>query len=152
MPRIERHANVVWEGNLARGTGRISAGTGAFTDLDYSLAVRIGRGAEGKTSPEELLAAAHAGCFATSLAGELTSAGSPPERLDTTSNVVMDEVEGQGHVIVESQLRVRARTSGIDEDTFERVVGEADEGCSFSKLIKASAKVSIDARLEVSDG
>jgi osmotically inducible protein OsmC len=152
VPRIERHANVVWEGNLARGTGRISAGTGAFTDLDYSLAIRVGKGTEGKTSPEELLAAAHAGCFSTSLAGELTQAGSPPERLDVTSNVVMDEVEGKGHVIVESQLRVRARVAGIEEDTFMRVVGEADEGCPFSRLIKASAKVSIDAQLEVANG
>jgi len=152
VPRIERHANVVWEGNLARGNGRISAGTGAFNDLDYSIAIRVGKGTEGKTSPEELLAAAHAGCFATSLAGELTRVGSPPEQLDITSNVVMDEVEGQGHVIVESQLRVRARVAGIDDETFRRVVGEADEGCSFSKLIKASAKVSIDAQLEVADG
>ena len=149
MPRIERYANVVWEGNLARGTGRISAGTGAFDDLDYSIAVRVGKGTEGKTSPEELLAAAHAGCYATSLAGELTQAGSPPEQLDITSNVVMDEVEGQGHVIVESQLRVRARVTGVDEEAFRRIVAEADEGCSFSKLIKASAKVSIDAELEV---
>jgi lipoyl-dependent peroxiredoxin len=78
MPRIERHANVFWEGNLARGSGTISAGTGAFEALPYSNAVRIGQGNEGKTSPEELLAAAHAGCFATSLAGELTRAGSPP--------------------------------------------------------------------------
>ena len=152
MPRIERHADVVWEGNLARGTGRISAGTGAFGNLDYSIAVRIGKGTEGKTSPEELLAAAHAGCFATSLAGELTQVGSPPEQLDITANVVMDEVEGQGHVIVESQLRVGARVSGIDDETFRRVVAAADEGCSFSKLIKASAKVSIDAQLEVADG
>ncbi len=152
MPRTERHANVVWEGHLARGTGRITAGTGAFTDLDYSLAVRVGKGTEGKTSPEELLAAAHAGCFSTSLAGELTHAGTPPERLDVTSNVVMDEVEGKGHVIVESQLRVRARVAGIDEDTFRRVVGEADEECPFSRLIRASANVSIDAQLEVADG
>jgi len=152
LPRIERHATVVWEGNAARGTGRISAGTGAFEDLDYSIAVRIGKGTEGKTSPEELLAAAHAGCYATSLAGELTQAGRPPEQLDITSNVVMDEVEGQGHVIVESQVRVRARVSGIDEETFRRVVAEADEGCPFSRLIRASAKVSIDAALEVADG
>ncbi len=148
MPRIERHANVVWEGNLARGTGRITAGTGAFEDLDYSIAVRVGKGTEGKTSPEELLAAAHAGCYATSLAGELTQAGSPPEQLDITSNVVMDEVAGEGHVIVESQLRVRARVAGIDEESFRRIAAEADAGCPFSKLIKASAKVSIDAELE----
>src|SRR5215211_5791980 len=147
MPRIERHANVHWEGNLARGGGRINAGTGAFEDLEYSNAVRIGTGNEGKTSPEELLAAAHAGCFTMSLAGELTRAGSPPERIDTIANVVMDEVEGQGHLIVESQLRVRARVPDIDEDAFRRVVDEADAGCSFSVLIKGSAQVSIDAEL-----
>ena len=148
MPRIERHADVVWEGNLARGTGRISAGTGAFEALEYSNAVRIGKGKEGKTSPEELLAAAHAGCFASSLAGELTRAGTPPERLDVTANIVMDEVAGKGHLIVASELRVRARVPGIDEDAFQAVVGEADDGCSFSALIKASARVSVTADLE----
>jgi lipoyl-dependent peroxiredoxin len=149
MPRIERHANVVWEGNLARGSGRISGGTGAFENLEYSNAVRIGKGDEGKTSPEELLAAAHAGCFATSVAGELTRAGWPPERLDVTANIVMDEVEGKGHVIVESQVRVRARVPGIEKSAFPTIVEEADAGCPFSTLIKASAKVSIDAELEV---
>ena len=148
MPRIERHANVVWEGNLARGTGRIGAGTGAFESLEYSNAVRIGKGDEGKTSPEELLAAAHAGCFATSLAGELTRAGSPPERLDVLANVVTDEVAGKGHLIVESQVRVVAHVAGIDEEAFGRVVDAADVGCPFSTLIKASAKVKIDAKLE----
>ena len=80
--------------------------------LEYSNAVRIGKGNEGKTSPEELLAAAHAACLATSLAGELTRAGSPPERIDVTANVVMDEVEGKGHLIVESQVRVRGACAG----------------------------------------
>jgi osmotically inducible protein OsmC len=148
VPRIERHADVVWEGNLARGSGRISGGTGAFENLEYSNAVRIGTGTEGKTSPEELLAAAHAGCFATSLAGELTRAGSPPERLEVTANIVMDEVEGKGHLIVASQVRVRARGADIDEQAFCRVVEEADAGGPFSVLIKASAQVSIDAELE----
>jgi osmotically inducible protein OsmC len=148
MPRIERNANVVWEGNLARGSGRISGGTGAFENLEYSNAVRIGKGNEGKTSPEELLAAAHAACFATSLAGELARAGSPPELLNVTANIVMDEVQGQGHLIVESQLHARARVDGIDEEAFRRVVEEADAGCPFSVLIKASARVSIDAELE----
>src|SRR5438045_9596764 len=108
MPRIERNANVVWEGNLARGSGRISGGTGAFEALPYSRAVRIGKGNEGKTSPEELLAAAHAGCFAMSLAGELREAD---PHLEVRANVVMDEVPGKGHLIVESQLRVRARAN-----------------------------------------
>src|SRR3954465_10014262 len=107
MPRIERHADVHWEGNIARGSGRISAGPGAFEQLEYSNAVRIGKGNEGKTSPEELLAAAHAACLATSVAGELTRAGTPPERIQVIANIVMDEVEGKGHQIVESQVRVR---------------------------------------------
>ena len=109
VPPIERNATVTWEGTLSRGTGKITAGTGAFKDLDYSLPIRIGAGNEGKTSPEELLAAAHAGCLATGIAGELSRAKTPPEHLDVTANVVMDEVEGKGHVIVESQVQVRAR-------------------------------------------
>jgi osmotically inducible protein OsmC len=148
MPRIQRHATVTWEGTLSRGTGKISAGTGAFKDLEYSLPIRIGAGNEGKTSPEELLAAAHAGCLATGIAGELSAAKTPPQHLDVTANVVMDEVEGKGHVIVESQVRVRARVPGIDSDTFSKAVEAADEGCPFSLLIRATAKVTIDAELE----
>ena len=107
MPRIERTAEIVWEGNLARGTGSISAGSGAFTAQPFSNASRIGQ-PEGKTSPEELLAAAHGGCFTTSLAGELTSLGHPPERSRSTCRIVMDEVEGQGHQIVGSLVTVVA--------------------------------------------
>jgi lipoyl-dependent peroxiredoxin len=147
LPRIRRSADVVWEGNLARGTGAISAGTGAFSELPYSLAVRIEAPAD-KTSPEELLAAAHAGCFGMSLAGELTAAGSPPERLDVSCIVTMDEVEGKGHVIVDSAIEASARVPGAEADAFRRAVEAADEGCSFSKLIRASASVSVNARLE----
>jgi osmotically inducible protein OsmC len=147
VPRIRRTAGVVWEGNLARGTGTISAGTGAFSGLPYSLPVRVGAPAD-KTSPEELLAAAHAGCFGMSLAGELTSAGSPPERLDVTCTVTMDEVEGQGHLVVDSTIEASARVAGIDAEAFRRAVEAADAGCSMSALIRASAAVSVNARLE----
>jgi lipoyl-dependent peroxiredoxin len=146
MPRIERHANVTWDGTNARGRGAISAGTGAFADLEYSLPVRIGKGTEGKTSPEELLAAAHAGCFAMSLAGELRR---DDAHVDVRANVVMDEVEGKGHRIVESQLTVRVSAPGLERgDEFDQTVRAAHEGCSFSRLIEASAKVTIDADLE----
>jgi osmotically inducible protein OsmC len=145
MPRIERTANVVWTGNVARGRGVISAGTGAFEGLEFSLPVRIGRGTEGKTSPEELLAAAHAGCFAMSLAGELQNADA---RIDVDANVIMDEVPGKGHRVIESRVSVRAHAPGVDRETFERAVQAAHEGCSFSQLIEASAKVTIDAELE----
>jgi lipoyl-dependent peroxiredoxin len=148
MPRIERTAVVTWEGNLARGKGRISAGSsGAFSGLEYSLASRIAS-PDGKTSPEELLAAAHGGCFTMSLAGELTTLGYPPERLESSCRIVMDEVEGQGHQIVGSEVTVTATVAGIDEETFGKAVSLADEGCPFSALLKrASATVEIDARL-----
>jgi len=107
MPRVQREANVTWEGNVARGSGAITAGTGAFDELPYSLATRIER-ADGKTSPEELLAAAHAACFAMSVASELTSAGTPPEHLDITATVTLDQVEDGSHRIVSSELLARA--------------------------------------------
>jgi lipoyl-dependent peroxiredoxin len=147
VPRIRRTADVVWEGNVARGEGTISAGTGAFVGLPYSLPVRIEAPAD-KTSPEELLAAAHAGCFGMSLATELTAVGSPPERLDVTCTVTMDEVDGKGHVIVDSTLEATARVPEVDADLFRRAVEAADDGCSMSKLIRASASVSVNARLE----
>ena len=87
MPRIVRNADVTWEGNVARGAGSITAASGAFATLPYSLATRVGQ-PEGKTSPEELLAAAHAGCFAMSLASELTGRDLPPERLATSATCV----------------------------------------------------------------
>lgn len=148
MPHIERTSAVVWEGNVARGAGSISAVTsGAFSGLGFSLPARIGK-AEGKTSPEELLAAAHGGCITMSLASELTSAGTPPGRLDVSCTVVMDEVEGQGHQIVGSRVDAVVAVEGLDEAALEAAVGKADEGCPFSQLLKrAGADVQITARL-----
>ena len=128
MPRIERSAKVTWEGNVARGIGAISADTGAFTALPFSLPTRIGA-AEGKTSPEELLAAAHAGCFAMSLASELTTAGTPPEHLEVDSQIVMDEVEGQGHQIVAAHVTIRGDVDG-------EVIETVDARGPFSTLLK----------------
>jgi osmotically inducible protein OsmC len=144
MPRIERHADVAWSGNVARGNGSISAGTGAFDGLGFSLPTRISKDGDGKTSPEELVAAAHAGCFAMSLAGELREAD---PAIDVRATIVMDEVEGKGHVVVESQLRVRTRAD-VDEQTFRAAVEAADAGCPISQLIRGTARVTIDAELE----
>jgi osmotically inducible protein OsmC len=147
MPRIERTAEIVWEGNVARGAGSISAGTGAFSGLPFSLPTRIGQ-AEGKTSPEELLAAAHGGCLAMSLASELTTAGTPPGRLVVSCRIVMDEVEGQGHQIVGSQVEITAAADGLDGAGLEAAVAKADEGCPFSGLLRrAGATVQVTARL-----
>ena len=153
MPRIVRDADVSWEGNLARGTGAITAATShAFEALGYSLPIRIAAAPEGKTSPEELLAAAHGGCFTMSLAGELTGAGTPPGRLDVHCRITMDEVEGRGHLIVHSALGVRARVTGIDDAQFEAVVEKAHQGCSFSSLLRdAGVGIDITTTLEGGD-
>jgi len=142
MPRIERTSNVVWEGNVARGEGRLSGKTGAFTDLPFSLPSRIGAPG-GKTSPEELLAAAHGGCLTMSVASELTQAGSPPTRLDTTCLIVMDEVEGEGHQIVASQITI-AVDADADDDAIAGAIERGDAGCPFSTLLrKAGVDVTI---------
>ena len=127
MPRIERNATVTWEGNVARGAGEITAGTGAFGGLPYSLPSRIGAGDEAKTSPEELLAAAHAGCYAMGLASELTKRGAPPQLLEVRCRVTMDEVEGKGHQIVHSTIDASARADGIDAAAFADAAQVADE-------------------------
>jgi lipoyl-dependent peroxiredoxin len=137
MPHIERTIDIVWEGNLARGNGAITGRSGAFTGLPFSLPSRIGA-PEGKTSPEELLAAAHAGCLTMSITGELTGAGTPPERLEVTCTVVMDEVEGQGHEIVASHVTIAGA------DVPDEILARADEGCPFSRLLKkAGVEVTI---------
>lgn len=150
MPRIVREADVSWEGNLARGAGAITAASGAFESLGYSLPTRIAA-PEGKTSPEELLAAAHGGCFTMSLAGELTGAGTPPGRLDVHCRITMDEVEGRGHLIVHSALTVRARVDGIAPDALDAAVAAAHEGCSFSSLLR-DAGVGIDITTTLEEG
>ena len=147
MPRIERTAHVVWDGNVARGNGSITADTGAFSELGFSLATRIGQ-PEGKTSPEELLAAAHGGCITMSLASELTSAGSPPGRLTVSCRIVMDEVEGQGHQIVASHVDAEAAVGGLDERALQAAVEKADAGCPFSTLLRrAGVQLYVSARL-----
>jgi osmotically inducible protein OsmC len=147
MPKIERTADIAWDGNLARGAGTISAETGAFSKLGYSLATRIGA-PEGKTSPEELLAGAHGGCLVMSLVGELTGAETPPGHVDATCRIVMDEVEGQGHQIVASFVDVVVASEGLDEGALAGHLAKADEGCPFSALLRrAGADVHVSARL-----
>jgi lipoyl-dependent peroxiredoxin len=148
MPRIERTARAEWEGNVARGAGVLSgASSGAFSGLGFSLATRVGR-PEGKTSPEELLAAAHAGCLTMSLASELVRAGTPPGRLEVECLIVMDEVEGQGHQIVASHVDASVSADGVDDAALQAALAKADEGCPFSQLLKrAGVELHVSAQL-----
>ena len=145
MPRIVRDARVAWKGSLSRGSGVATAGTGAFA-LPVDLPSRIGDPGS-RTSPEELLAAAHATCYATSIAGEIARAGGTVEQLDVHCRITMDEVAGKGHLIVASDVDVKAQAEGIDADGLERAARAADDGCSFSALIRASASVGVNVEL-----
>jgi osmotically inducible protein OsmC len=149
MARFQRQADVVWEGNLARGHGTIQGGTGALADLQMSLPTRVGD-PEGKTSPEELVAAAHAGCFAMSLSGVLTRAGTPPTRLDAAALVTVDEVEG-AHRIVTIDLTVVGHVPGVDDATFQDAARAAEASCTISNALRAGAEIRLDARLESDD-
>ena len=147
-----RHANVTWTGDLINGSGMITyLSSGVVSRLPISWASRTSAH-DGKTSPEELLAAAHAGCLAMGLASELTKRGTPPEHLEVDCRVTMDEVEGKGHQIVHSTCDVTARVDGIDAAGFDEAVRLADEECPFSALIRASAAVTVNANLEGSNG
>jgi osmotically inducible protein OsmC len=147
MPRIVREAEIDWVGTTARGSGVVKAlSTGSF-ELPSTIASRIAV-EQGKTSPEELLAAAHATCFVTSLGSELARLGTPPERMHVRCTITMDEVEGKGHLIVASDLSARAVVSGADAVSFATAAAAADDGCSFSALIRASATVTVEAVLE----
>lgn len=148
MPRIVRRAEATWEGTVARGAGTVTAATSSAFSLPVTLASRIGD-PEGKTSPEELLAAAHAGCFVTSLGSELQRGGHPSERIALTCTITMDEVEGQGHQIVASSIEATARVPGAADADLQAALAAADEGCPFSSLLKrAGADVSVSATLE----
>jgi len=150
MPRIVREAEISWEGTTARGSGVVEAlSSGAFR-LPTTNASRIAD-PEGKTSPEELLAAAHASCFVTSLGSELARAGTPPERMHVHCTITMDEVEGAGHRVVASTIRARGVAPDADPASFAQAAEAADAGCPFSALIRASAIVTIEVELEEGD-
>src|SRR5437660_12546489 len=114
MPRIERNAEALWEGRAATGSGTIAARSSGAFDLAYSEPTRVGDPA-GQTSPEELIAAAHAGCFAMSLAAEISKLHHEPRHVSVSATCVMDEIPGKGHLVVASELDVAAEAPGIDE-------------------------------------
>jgi osmotically inducible protein OsmC len=146
MPRIVREADIDWEGTTARGSGVVrAASTGSF-ELSATIASRV-EVVEGKTSPEELLAAAHAICYVTSLGSELARMSTPPERMHVRCTITMDEVDGH-HRIVHSALSARGVAPGADAASFAQAAADADASCPFSALIRASATVTVEAVLE----
>ena len=146
MPHIERTAHVGWDGNLARGRGGIDAGTGTFAGLPFSLPARIGP-VEGKTSPEELLAAAHASCLAMALSAGLGRLGKPPRRLDIDASCTFDKV-GDAWRVTTMQLDVVGQVPGLDAAGFAQAADAAKDGCPISNALKNNVQVRLTARLE----
>ena len=139
----ERTAEVTWTGSLQEGEGTIErVGSGAFGPLDVTWASRTEEPA-GRTSPEELIAAAHASCFSMALSGALARAGSPPEELQTSATVTF--VPGTG--ITKSALRVRGKGPGMDEARFVEHANTAKENCPVSKALASVPEITLDAAL-----
>jgi osmotically inducible protein OsmC len=142
-----RRADAVWNGDLPSGKGRVSASTsGAFKDLAVSWATRSEEASNGQTSPEELVAAAHASCFAMALSAGLGRAGHPPEQLDVSATVTFDRV-GDGFKVTSSELEVRGRVPGLDAAGFQEAAEAAKDGCPISQALKGNVDLSVNASL-----
>lgn len=147
MAGIERRAEVVWEGGLADGAGRATGATsGAFGELPVTWASRT-EAPEGRTSPEELVAAAHAACYAMAFSNVLAQAGSPPQRL-AVSATVSAELGDDGLRITESNLEVSGRVPGMEASDFERYAQDGERGCPVSNALRGNVEIRVDARLE----
>jgi len=146
MPAVRR-ADVTWNGDLLSGSGVVTAGTsGVFKELPVSWVSRT-EAPGGRTSPEELLAAAHASCFAMALSFGLANAKTPPARLQVSASVTFDRSDG-GFKVVSSALTVRGRVPGLDENGFEKAAEAAKDGCPISQALKGNVQLSVQASLE----
>jgi lipoyl-dependent peroxiredoxin len=142
-----RNAEAAWEGDLTSGHGTVSAiSSGSFTDLPVSWAART-ESPDGRTSPEELLAAAHAACFEMALSGALARGGTPPERLSVSAAVTFDKTDA-GWRVVSSALTVTGRVPGIDADGFRTAAEATRDGCPISQALRGNVALSVEATLE----
>ena len=139
----ERRAQINWEGDLANGSGTFTVGSGSIGPQDVSWSARTEEPG-GKTSPEELLAAAHASCFSMALSGALARAGTPPRRLETEAVVTFDKV-GDGWKVTKSALKVRGDIPGADEDAFRSAADDAKDNCPVSQALRGNVEMSVDA-------
>ncbi len=144
---VTRSATATWTGDLNSGSGEVSSGTSAqFRALPVSWAARTAE-PEGRTSPEELLAAAHAACFSMAFSSNLAKAGHVPEQLEVRADVTFDKRD-EGWTVISSHLTVRGRVPGVDEATFQQVAAKAKDGCPISRALKGNVALSVDAVLE----
>lgn len=143
MATAERRAEVVWEGDLPRGSGRFTVGSGAMDEQPVTWASRTER-SDGKTSPEELIAAAHGSCFAMALSNVLAEGGTPPERLEITAVCTFDVDEVK---VSSSTLDVRGYVPGMDVEDFQSAVEQAEQGCPVSNALRGNVEMQVNATL-----
>ena len=141
MAEIMRKAGAVWEGDLKRGHGYLNTESGAVRDEPYSFGTRWEK--EPGTNPEELIGAAHAGCYSMALAFTLSSAGYAPERIETDATVTLSPLEQGGWRISKVKLDVRARVPGADESELKELSKKAHEGCPVSNALKGGPEIDI---------
>ena len=139
---MKRKASAVWQGELKQGQGAISTESGVLKETPYSFSTRFEFGVG--TNPEELIAAAHAGCFSMALSAELGNAGMKPERIETTATLSLEKIEA-GWTVTAIHLDTRAKVPGADPAAFARVADGAKAGCPISRLLKAN--ITLDAKL-----
>jgi len=140
---MKRTASAVWQGNLKQGKGSISTASTVLSNTQYSFSTRFENGVG--TNPEELLAAAHAGCFAMALSAQLGEAGLTADRLEVTATISLEKTES-GFAITESHLDLKAKIPGAEPAAFEKATGNAKAGCPVSKLF--NTKITLSAALE----
>jgi osmotically inducible protein OsmC len=140
---MKRSATAVWNGSLKEGTGTLTAPGGALHATPYSFASRFASGAG--TNPEELIAAAHAGCFAMALSAALGEAGFKPDRLEVTAEVSLDNVPPKGWTVTASHLALTAKIPGLDAAKFDEIAAKAKANCPISRLLNAT--ITLAARL-----
>jgi osmotically inducible protein OsmC len=145
MAMAERTADCAWDGDLPHGSGSVTGASGALGQLPVTWASRTER-SDGKTSPEELIAAAHASCFSMALSFGLGEAGNPPEHLEVSSKVTLDLVQGTPTVTT-SELTVTGRVSGLDQAAFEQAAFDAGRNCPVSRAL-SGIEITVHATLQ----
>lgn len=146
MLKAERRAEVIWEGNLLQGHGSVRVGSGALGTQPISWPARTER-SDGKTSPEELIAAAHAGCYAMAFSNTLASEGHAPERLIVNAICTLEQIEG-GFKISTVTLDVQGKVPGLDTAGFEKAAQKAEQGCPVSNALRNNVAIRVNAHLE----
>ena len=141
-----RTANALWEGSINEGRGQMSLGSGAF-EGNYSFQSRFGEGENG-TNPEELIAAAHAGCFTMALSLVLGPGGNEPESLQTQAKVTLRNLDDTGPTITKIALSTRGRVPGIDQEAFQKAATTAKETCVVSRALAGVEEITLEATLE----